>query len=650
MYRASIGRRRPLFVSTLLAIFVIVLVNHVSGRKRSFLELEPEANADALKWDIQECQEPVTNIDFAPPGAKGLFTGKITLLSVSRGQMGLYHKPNLTQGEFLAERAHNLSSLNKYGSCLGLTSATDVMEWAENYRRHLGASKCDGKLSTWGPCAGFIDEGVLEDRQKGILDRRDFVMYSPTVEREVNSASGQYIGDSNYHYTATSVALNDTFTSAKSFWEGIIHASDKLTNLTAFELQEANNISFSEHHAGFIKNAFLLPRPVTIVCVCDDSLPATETLDPKHLAEDLWVKADPYGYKEPECHCHTMDARPPVTCPQLVEGVRVLELSEEGVIGSTNHTGLYENKVARDAPYLRPYVSQTGRVRCHQRPRNYSIAQKTPLHANCSRNPVLGRNRGKRRRISCGVDLQSRASLLHIRPEFGSRLLFGELDSVLETRMSKIVRYLVNGKQGMVKLVEKLNSAEDSVGISLRFDENIQQELASHPPKINRIELILLVVLPTLTVTGHFLFKIVQNVRSISSASRKRINHVLLALGDFMLESITAGFLWASTFEQNKWDYQRCTEFMIDGASFSDSRGPSIAAIGLIVTHCTKVTLRSDVLAASIASAGSLLALGLLAMELKPFFILRRKRRQEDLLGWEEVEASKREEVEGAVD
>lgn len=147
------------FPQLLTVSLLLIGVYSVEGKRaKSFLYLNVEADAERMKWNTPlKCKEPLVDLSFAPPRSTGLETGKLTLSSLVLGQMGTFQLANGTTYETLPVKSYNLTTLNNYGICLGLERASNVLEWAKQYRDHLGADEsCDGSSSTWRSCGMMV--------------------------------------------------------------------------------------------------------------------------------------------------------------------------------------------------------------------------------------------------------------------------------------------------------------------------------------------------------------------------------------------------------------------------------------------------------------------------------------------------------------
>lgn len=585
-----------------IAILAALCICHVDGARkaRSYLSLPVETNGDNLVWDQQmSCKEALTDLSFAPPGSSGLSTGKLTLSSLAIGQMGSLQKPNGTSYEEIPVKLHNLDSLNKYGSCLGLGKPADAIDWAKRYRNHLQAdTSCRGNASTWKACSGFIDGLNLDLETSRKLTRRDFVMYTPTLHRR-----SSYNFDDR-HFTAAEIKLAET---SADLWHDIDEMGRKFTALPSEQIEEYNSSTIPNLKVLSLS----LTRPVAVVCVCTESLPTTADFDAGELAQQLMMrnKSAKILYQEPECHCHTMDVNGPVSCPRVVRGV---QSSEDVAITPTFGNEdvsfrLARGDLVRDAPYLRPYVHQTGALRCH----GGSILGETFEPVPCEGRPILGPDVNKSRLTSCSFDVNSSVG---IQPVTYAKTSEEHLpsDNLIETRLVELVRLIRNDSEGMRSVAQMLARAQDPTGERI-FEENIGEKVAQAPSQLTMNELLLLVVLPACHVLAHLTYKIILITPCVSKGSRSTVGTILVAVGDLLIEAVTAAFLWTTVAEQKEWIFEGCMELPILAENNEGIDSDSV--VDVLITHCTKMKLEPDILAASVSSAGAFMALILLALE-----------------------------------
>lgn len=601
-----------------LVFMLLILISVVSAKGESFLSLGTETNADKLEWDSdgRNCKDSLSDISFAPPGSKGLASGELTLSSVSIGQMSEYHASNSTNYEKIPVKSHDLKSLNRYGRCLGLDQAANVMDWAEKYHKHLGAeSKCDGALLNWKACGGFIDVSDTEQETNSNVIRRDFVMYVPTVRRRVNLGfSDSPSFEEDRHFSAAVIELNKNETSVRAFWKSIVQAEKELTN------GPASKVAMDSLFDAPSNLTFLVKWPLAVVCVCNNRHPPAENFNSSQLANDILNLTAILSFREPLCQCHSMDPKGSVSCPRILSKQRVIgsvyDISEN-VKFVQREESLYTYGVKRDAPYLRPYVSQNGQVRCQ------TSIEGDSEHG-CSGKPTVGDNGEDLKLVSCAVDSNS---LAHISPVQLPRGPSGvDFERPLRpTRLVSLLRLMLDGEKGYVSVASSLSRSKDPTGATRSFEENFVEKIRAGPQKLRPIELILLVALPTFVIFGHLTYKLCRIKKHSRRSLYPFLGSALLAVGDLVLEAITAGYLWRTVYVQKKWRFERCHEVPVFGVSSAFE----IATIEMLVTHCTLAKVHTDIVAAYLASAGAVFALFLVVLEIGPFAYRRVLRKLE---------------------
>lgn len=117
---------------------------------------------------------------------------------------------------------------------------------------------------------------------------------------------------------------------------------------------------------------------------------------------------------------------------------------------------------------------------------------------------------------------------------------------------------------------------------------------------------------------GHFIFKLPYDAQYIPISVFSLAGSVLLVLTDSVVEIITATFLWTNVASQASWSYEKCTELPMYEAGY----GPKVE---LLVTHCSHVSMKTDRAAAIVASVGAMLAVSLLALEMRVMNRFHRK-------------------------
>lgn len=603
-----------------------------ANAERTFLSLENTTDPNKVKWNTKACRDPLTDISFALPGSTGLTTGRLTLSSVSIGQMSTLSILRSQDYSSLPVKVYKLSDLNIYGTCLGLQKARSVMEWAEQYAKYLGATKCDDKTKVWGPCAD-LDNGPLTQDQVSELNRRDFLLISPTLTRHVGKAlsSGRFNTFLDRHFTATTVVLPSKFRSVRRFWKTMVKSMDEVKrkvvprpNTTmdtlgddlekmpegvgldlgdpSFELDYGYQMSFR-----FYKSA-------AVVCLCNNGSLSTGVNSSEGLnfsASDLAntilksirENREKVYYSEPECSCHTMDVSSSnVTCPRVMNGIQ--PQGEFTVATDERKNELYATfselyGVARDAPYLRPYVSQTQVERCFRWP-----DQNVSLVGYCSGYPFAGANTTKERIVSCDVLSSGIHSVF---------LGFANITRYFEEGPTvEILRLILKKETGRRDIAAMLSSARGSILKNRIFEERLENGIREHPEKLSRQEFWLLVALPTAGTVLHFLYELMKATGILRERSKSRRESLLLAALDLALESITAAFLWVSVTKQARWQYERCMEVPFP------ERVQRVPTVELLVTHCTEVSMKPDFAAAIVATGGALFAAGLLGLGLSP--------------------------------
>lgn len=495
--------------------------------------------------------------------------------------------PNATSYKSLPIKSYNLTMLNAYGKCLGLTKTESVMDWAGIYRKHLKAEeKCDWRGLRWKTCGEFfIRKGANGGTGGHNIVREDVVMLIPTPRRPAINQMVSSFADR--HFAAGNVAVGGQYDSVRQFFDHIISCDERCVKKKRYH--------YSTIPFGSIK------RPVGVVCVC--------TKRSSNLALSI-LSWGGVQYSEPACSCHAMDADPPVRCPQVLQGLTVEGDIQEITNTSRNYvsdTGnvtyfgtYYGEHLVREAPFLHPYISQTGHVRCHR----------------CNNGgSVIGRSYSKKRFVSCAVDVNR-----YIVPILA-------IDSS-ETDLAKILRLAMRGQAGLLDIARKMATAQDPVGTGRGFEETIEHGWKGHPKTLRKEEFWLLIFLPTMLVLGHVLYRLLVIMRCVQfkATLRTRRGHILLALGDLALEIVTSAYLWATVKRQQKWAYARCMELPVLSelpASGKLLMSGALDTMEMLVTYCTEIKLKADVIAAAIASSGAAFAFLLLCLEVAPWIKLR---------------------------
>lgn len=259
----------------------------------------------------------------------------------------------------------------------------------------------------------------------------------------------------------------------------------------------------------------------------------------------------------------------------------------------------------------------------------------------CEGTPVLGLPKNKKKAVSCGIDMEKLVGITPIEfPRGRERLTYSDSDTLAEPRISKLFRRLLAGEEGMMAVAEMISRGEDPVGETRVFEENIEEELIAHPNQLSMGELLLLVALPSFAILCHTIHKLLSMTACCDKMSRTSIGNMLLAMGDFLLESITTVFFWIRVPEQQKWEYQGCMELPV----LSDFIAADVSTLEMLVTHCTHVKLKPDWAAAVISSTGTALSLSLLFLELWQLLSARRNKGDHELLAVTEEEGELNEE------
>lgn len=591
----------------LLALLIIL---RSTSAERSYLSLQRATNPEQVEWDTKSCKRPLTDISFAPPGSSGLTTGALTLSSVSIGQMSTMTISEAQDYSSLPIRLHKLPNLNKYGTCLGLREAKNVMEWARLYSQHLGAKNCGGKARSWGPCSFALE------RQASELNRQDFVLVSPTVMRPLNRAPPLLPAGAfrDRHFAATTIILPKKLRSARHFWRSVIRRIDSAkkksrrkfrsrngrepANFTAYLQGMPKGVMFFHSPARIAEYQFRVEykRPVAAVCVCDKEhfYIGNREVSTAYLASWLVIEDRDLEYYEPGCNCHTMDValNSSVKCPLILDG-----MDPHGVLKAPNIAGDFSQlyAVARDAPYLRPYLSQTGNERC--------FSKEIERNA-CSKDPSPGTGKPTKRIVSCGVLSSGMYTFF---------LGFANKTGIFEeTPAIRILRLLTRGDPGEKRLVQMLSTAKGFVVTGRVFNERLADGLREHPDKLSAREFWLLVALPAAAILTHFLYELSKTLGILCVVSTSKIEGVLLALLDLAVESTTAAFLWVNVKRQRDWQYERCLEVPFT----EDMRGET--TVELLVTQCTQATMKPDFTAAIVATIGAASGFALLCLVLGP--------------------------------
>lgn len=459
--------------------------------ERSFLSLDPVLDPDEIQWDTIDCPIPLTDISFSPPGATGLTTGKLTLSSVSIGEMSRFSLPPGRTYSDLPVKAYNLTLLNKYGKCLGLKAASSVMDWAEAYKLHLGATRCDGKGKEWVPCAEYIDSGLIDAKDADVLERKDFVMISPMAQRLEK-------GYDSRSFAAANVSFNERFASVGDFWNKLVEVAEKHRNVltTDSPLSTLKKVSTNPEESPKPETSeidFVFEKPLAIVCVCDSVLSRRKGFNPSKLAAEIAKKGTAPAadepvlrYQEPECTCHTMDAGPSVKCPSAVRG-----LKPQGPIMPVAQIPVYKlddlggYKVKRDAPYLRPYITQSKTERCldfnsdgRDNDTNSDVISINTIWVPCNKSANVALANGRMSRIvSCAVIPNFNVTAASFLVDLNRR-------TTMEPRSQKIFEYL--GKDGeLLNLAQNLSISEDPTSPSRTFKERMGDVVELHPSKLS---------------------------------------------------------------------------------------------------------------------------------------------------------------------